>query len=151
MSKFKEALQVVCPKCYSVVGALCTSVVGGRMGGKRLSTVHNERLQEVKRRDEAKISVHDMHDVKLKFKVLPKKEVAQIKAGTWIEVWWLDSPNTALLLLEKMSDAAGEVSLHCFDPTLMLSHHQATNRQVVAILGNLTTPALNCLADKSDD
>lgn len=86
-----------------------------------------------------------------KQRTLTKKEVAKIKAGTWIEVWWDGSPNTAVLLLEEMDNRAGEVSLKCYDPTEGYVHHSATNRQVVAVLGNLQVPATTYLAILKED
>jgi hypothetical protein len=75
--------------------------------------------------------------------VLSKKEVGKIKPGTWIEVKWADAPNQAVLLVERMNPKeTGEVSLRYFDPDSCSIRLQATNRQVVRVLGPLQVPAV---------
>lgn len=73
---------------------------------------------------------------------LPKKVVMRLKPGTWIEVKWLDTVNTVMLLLEKPEDRAGDVSLRCYDPHTQDVHSHAVHSQVVRVRGAVVVPIL---------
>lgn len=76
------------------------------------------------------------HQRYVTLKSLTKREVARLTPGTFIQLKWMDTPDTAALLLEKMDRAEhGEVSLHVFDGK-EVSHHPVYN-QVVAVLGHI--------------
>ena len=69
-------------------------------------------------------------------KSLTKREVARLTPGTFIQLKWVDSPDTAALLLEKMDRAErGEVSLYVFDGEKVTRH--PVHNQVVAVLGHI--------------
>ncbi len=75
-------------------------------------------------------------------KHLPKKEVLKLKAGTWIELWWLDGTNTVALLMERPDNHAGDVSLRCmhFHPDGSVyegGHGTPIHSQVVRSLGHV--------------
>jgi hypothetical protein len=76
------------------------------------------------------------HQRYVTLKPLNKREVARLTPGTFIRLKWMDGPDTAALLLEKMDrNERGEVSLHVFDGE-EVSHHPVHN-QVVAVLGHV--------------
>lgn len=100
--------------------------------------------------------VNDINEKNLKDRFVPpksmaKKEVAKIRPGTWIEVWYRDAPNGVVLLLDKMDPVPGEVSLFCLDPITMKRRYQVTNRQVVRVVDRLKVPSLiPCLTTDLD-
>lgn len=90
--------------------------------------------------------INDINDIKkdefVPPKSMPKKEVAKIRPGTWIEVWYKDAPNGVVLLLEKMTPYPGDVALFCLDPVSMCSTFKIFNRQVVRVVDRLKVPSL---------
>jgi hypothetical protein len=81
-----------------------------------------------------------------KQKHLTKREVLKLKAGTWIEVSWADSPNSVGLLLERPEKEPGDVSLRVFWPDTESDAYNssvnssAVHSQVVRALGTVEVP-----------
>lgn len=77
-------------------------------------------------------------------KPLPKKEVMKLKPGTWIEVRWLDSPNTLHLLIVKPFYQPGDVTLVvldvCAGGVLKAFGRKVDHDQVVAVHGSVVPP-----------
>lgn len=78
---------------------------------------------------------------------MTKKEVMGLNAGTWIELWWRDAPNTVSLLLDRPEPGLGEISLHCLhfseDASITPTRDRhAVNTQVVCVVGRLQSPFL---------
>lgn len=75
-------------------------------------------------------------------KPLTKREVARLTPGTFIQLKWMDTPDTAAFLLEKMDRAErGEVSLYVFDGEEVTRH--PVYNQVVAVLGHIESMAFD--------
>lgn len=75
---------------------------------------------------------------------LTKNEVSKIRPGTWIEVKYLDVPNIAVLVLERMERGPGEQSLLVYDPSDLSDfghvHSRVVNTQVVRVLDRVEVP-----------
>lgn len=72
---------------------------------------------------------------------VPKKEVLKCKPGTWLQVMWLDSPDSVVLLLERVDrNARGDVAMRCYTPGLGAVNHRVDTRQVNRILGPVLVP-----------
>lgn len=73
-----------------------------------------------------------------------KATVLKLKPGTWLQISWVDAPNSVGLLLAKPERERGDVSLRVFDPageryeTVLYIVHE----QVVANLGMVLVPAV---------
>lgn len=74
-------------------------------------------------------------------KALSKKELYKLKPGTWVEVRWLDSPNTVHLLTERVIPDKGDLSVEVQSVIKGRLHHRSmsvTHDQIVAMHGMLT-------------
>jgi hypothetical protein len=84
-------------------------------------------------------------------KALTKREVLKLKPGTWVELKWRDSPNSIALLLERVTNSKGDVSipmLHTAQAELFKPAHitymdsNSTNEQIVSVHGSVDIPNL---------
>lgn len=95
----------------------------------------------------AKWDMRRVSDASKEPKHMTKKEVLKLVAGTWIELWWNGATNTMALLLERIENRPGDVSVKCmhFDTcghiTGIDSH--TIHSQIVATHGMLHTPVLD--------
>lgn len=75
-------------------------------------------------------------------KSLPKKEVMKLQPMTWLQVKWMDGPDTLVLLLEKPRYQAGDVELTTIDPDVGEVNSRVDNTQVMAVHSYVVVPAL---------
>jgi hypothetical protein len=72
---------------------------------------------------------------------LTKKEVMELKPGTWVELKWRDSENTVVLLLERPENSSSWLCY--YDPDFELVARHAVHSQIVKVVGNLHVPNKN--------
>lgn len=74
-----------------------------------------------------------------KQKAVKKRDLEKCPAGTWLEVKFLDMPNTVALLLFKNGRGDKDLTLHF--PEADKGYWMATTDQVVRIIGPVVVPA----------
>lgn len=77
-------------------------------------------------------------------KPLTKKEIYRLQPGTWIELRWLDGPNTVALLEERVTPGRGDRTLLTLDVEngmLVSGRSHATHDQIVDTHGQINVVA----------
>jgi hypothetical protein len=75
-------------------------------------------------------------------KPIHKLQALKLLPGTWIELKWVDSPNSVALLTQKLERETGDVNLHCFFPDDKENCFYANSSQIVRIIGPVVIPKL---------
>lgn len=74
-------------------------------------------------------------------KPIPKKEALKLKPGTFVQLKWLDGPDTVVMLVERLENKKGDISLDYLEQGRGRDTH-AIHTQIVAVLGQAEWPAL---------
>lgn len=75
---------------------------------------------------------------------LSKKVIYKLKPGTWVELRWVDSPNSVCLLVHKVEQSKGDCTLYTQEVVnghLMPCNTHAVHDQIVAVHGQLEVVA----------
>jgi hypothetical protein len=75
---------------------------------------------------------------------MTKKEFLKLQPGTWLEIRWLDGPNSVVLLLEKPKRNAGDITFTCWSPTPTIQGTTLESSQVIRVQGKVKVPEIIC-------